>query len=119
MPENSKLLTTTRVITYTYDPLNRLVEADYSTGEQFEYGYDEVGNRVALTSTTPLSGTVVTTYTFDAANRLTDRAVSDGRTYTYDWSARGQMLVEWTQGYPVRTFILRRAQDRPTMARAK
>jgi len=75
-----------------------------STGEAFEYGYDAVGNRVALTSTTPLSGTVVTTYTYDIANRLTDRAVSDGRAYTYDWSARGQMLVEWTQGYPVRTF---------------
>ena len=57
-----------------------------------------------MTSTTPLSGTVVTTYTFDAANRLTDRIVSDGRTYTYTWSPRGEMLAEWTQGYPVRTF---------------
>ncbi len=47
---------------------------------------------------------MVTTYTYDVANRLTARAVSDGRTYTYDWSARGQLLVEWTQGYPVRTF---------------
>jgi len=84
-------ITTTRVITYTYDPLNRLVAADYSTGEQFAYGDDEVSNRTVLTSTTPLSGTAVTTYIYDTANRLTDRAVSDGRTY-----------------------ILRRAQDRPT-----
>jgi YD repeat-containing protein len=30
--------------------------------------------------------------------------VSDGRVYTYTWSARGQLLAEWTQGYPVRTF---------------
>jgi hypothetical protein len=30
--------------------------------------------------------------------------VSDGRVYSYTWSARGQMLAEWTQGYPVRTF---------------
>ena len=100
----SRAVTTTRVITYTYDPLNRLVGAEYSTGEQFEYTYNAVGNRTAMTSTTPLSGTLVTTYTFDAANRLTDRAVSDGRSYTYDWSARGQMLAEYTQGYPVRTF---------------
>jgi PKD repeat protein len=29
--------TTTRVITYTYDPLYRLTGADYSSGERFEY----------------------------------------------------------------------------------
>ena len=29
-----------RTIHYTYDPLGRLVEADYSTGESFEYEYD-------------------------------------------------------------------------------
>ncbi|RLC70876.1 MAG: RHS repeat protein, partial [Chloroflexi bacterium] len=39
--------TTTRVISYTYDPLNRLTDAAYSTGEQFEYQYDAVGNRTA------------------------------------------------------------------------
>ena len=54
-----------------------------STGEQFEYAYDAVGNRTAVTSTTP---------------------VSHGRAYTYAWSARGHMLAEWTQGYPMRTF---------------
>lgn len=43
-------------------------------------------------------------YTYDAANRLTNRDVSDGRTYTYDWSARGQLLAEYAQGYPVRAF---------------
>jgi YD repeat-containing protein len=95
---------TQRVITYAYDPLNRLTGADYSTGESFEYAYDAVGNRTMATSTTPLSGTVVTTYTYDIANRLTDRAVSDGRVYTYTWSQRGQLLAEWTQGVPVRTF---------------
>jgi hypothetical protein len=57
-----------------------------------------------ITSTTPLSGTVVTTHTYDAANRLTYRARGDARSYTYDWSARGQMLTEWTEGLPVRTF---------------
>jgi YD repeat-containing protein len=48
--------------------------------------------------------TTVTLYTYDAANRLTSRSVSDGRMYTYDWSPRGQLLTEWTQSYPVRTF---------------
>jgi YD repeat-containing protein len=98
------LTQTTRVISNTYAPLNRLTGSAYSTSEQFAYVYDAVGNRTLVTSTTPLSGTVVTTYTFDAANRLTDRARSDDRTYTYDWSARGQMLTEWTEGLPVRTF---------------
>ena len=89
---------------YTYDALNRLTSARYSTGESFAYEYDAVGNRQVMTRTTPLSGTVVTTYTFDVANRLTDRAVSDGRTYTYTWSNQGQMLAEWTPGSAVRTF---------------
>jgi hypothetical protein len=51
--------TTTRVITYTYecaasleqgerDKLYRLTGADYSTGEEFSYAYDAVGNPVSL-----------------------------------------------------------------------
>jgi YD repeat-containing protein len=40
------ITTTTRVISYTYDPLGRLIEAEYSTGEYFGYAYDAVGNRI-------------------------------------------------------------------------
>ena len=62
-----------------YDSLNRLTAADYrsttltagSTGEHYEYAYDAVGNRTAMTETTALAETTVTTYTYDAANRLT------------------------------------------------
>jgi YD repeat-containing protein len=36
--------TTTTVITYTYDPLNRLTDATYSNGQRFQYAYDAVGN---------------------------------------------------------------------------
>ena len=89
---------------YTYDGLDRLIEADYSTGEAFSYRYDPTGNRVGLTEVTLLGGTVVTTHTFDVANRLTDRVVSDGRVYSYTWSAKGELLEEVTQGIPVRTF---------------
>jgi hypothetical protein len=32
-------ITTTRIITYTCDPLNRLTGANYSTGESYEYTY--------------------------------------------------------------------------------
>jgi YD repeat-containing protein len=80
-----------RVIAYEYDGLYRLTEASYSTGELFQYDYDPVGNREAMTVTTPLGGTDVTTYTYDAANRLTNRVVSDGRSYTYTWSSRGEV----------------------------
>ncbi len=93
-----------RAFTYTYDALQRLTAAVYSTDETFAYAYDAVGNRTVMTSTTSLSGTLVTTHTYDAANRLTARQRSDGHAYTYDWSARGQLLIEWTQGYPVREF---------------
>jgi YD repeat-containing protein len=42
---------TTTAITYTYDALNRLTEAEYSDGTFYEYEYDQVGNRLALTTT--------------------------------------------------------------------
>jgi YD repeat-containing protein len=88
--------TTTRVITYTYDKLYRLTEADYrstgltagSTGERFEYGYDAVGNRTALTQTVGVSQTVHS-YQYDQANRLVN---VDGQAYT--WDANGNLLSD-------------------------
>jgi YD repeat-containing protein len=73
--------TTTRVITYTYDKLYRLTDADYSSGERFGYEYDPVGNPVSAAlrgtyrrtvhvHTQTLTTTTVTTYTYDNANRL-------------------------------------------------
>jgi RHS repeat-associated protein len=83
-------------ITYDYDPLNRLTDADYSDGTYFDYTYDSVGNR--LTESTQ-AGT--TSYGYDVANRLTSvggvtttwdangNLLSDGvNTYTYDASNR-------------------------------
>jgi YD repeat-containing protein len=69
-----------RVITYTYDDLYRLTGADYSSGEQFEYAYDAVGNRQALTETLGVTPTAHS-YVYDQANRLTS---VDGITYTWD-----------------------------------
>ncbi|MDY7077214.1 MAG: hypothetical protein SXV54_09850, partial [Chloroflexota bacterium] len=86
--------TTTRVITYTYDPLNRLTGAAYSTGESFEYRYDAVGNRLALTKTISLDETTVTTYTYDAANRLTSAG-----DVTYTWDDRGNLVSDGTFTY--------------------
>jgi RHS repeat-associated protein len=91
-------VTTTRVITYIYDPLNRLISATYSTGEQFGYGYDEVGNRTTYTATAPLAGTTVTTYTYDAANRLLV-SQSPGHLVTHTWDARGNLVSDGTFTY--------------------
>jgi RHS repeat-associated protein len=66
----------TRTIDYTYDPLYRLVDATYSTGEQYTYTYDAVGNRLSYSGP---DGTHA--YTCDAADRLTS---VDGVAYTYD-----------------------------------
>jgi len=91
-----------RVIEYEYDGLYRLVDADYSSGERFEYAYDAVGNRTAYTAT--ITQTTVTTYTYDAADRLVKlgdvdytwddvgRLVDDG-TYTYTWDAAGRLIT--------------------------
>jgi YD repeat-containing protein len=94
-----------RVITYTYDPLYRLVKADYSTGELFEYAYDSVGNRTRYTETTPalararsagasVTATNVTTYAYDAANRLTNVG---GVAYT--WDDNGNLISDGSKTY--------------------
>ena len=72
------------------------MEADYSIGEQFAYGYDEVGNMVVITET--ITSTVATTYTYNAANQLeTAHASEDGVTWYYTYDQRGN-LVRQTPG---------------------
>jgi RHS repeat-associated protein len=73
-------ITGMRVISYTYDPLGRLSQAAQSDGACYQYKYDKVGNRTALTTTAG-----VTTYAYDAANRLTNVG---GQTYTWDNAGR-------------------------------
>ena len=98
LQDNSSGDLVTCTITYTYDSLNRLTAADYSTGEQYGYQYDAVGNRTAYTLTAPLDGTVVTTYTYDAANRLLV-AGAPGHSVAYTWDARGNLLADGTFTY--------------------
>jgi uncharacterized protein RhaS with RHS repeats len=66
----------TRVISYTYDPLSRLTSAAYSSGECYQYSYDRVSNRTAMTTTVG-----ATTYQYDNANRLSN---VNGQTYAWD-----------------------------------
>lgn len=68
--------------TYTYDALNRLIEAKTLNGggsqtADYQYTYDGAGNRLSQM----VNGTT-TTYSYNAGNELT--ANSSGTTYSYD-----------------------------------
>jgi RHS repeat-associated protein len=110
-------LLSSHTITYAYDSLYRVTNANYSTGSVFTYTYDEVGNR--LTQTTLTNTTV---YTYDNANRLTNvngvaqiwddngNLVNDGAsTYAYDSANR---LITVTQGANVYAFAYNGQGDR-------
>ncbi len=114
----------TVTITYVYDPLYRLMEANYSDGRYFHYTYDSVGNRLSevkcaiLPCTTP----VTNTYEYDAANRLIEvneqeytwddngNLLDDGpNTYTYDAANR---LTAFTDGTHTSTYTYSGLGDR-------
>jgi len=82
-------VTTVTTINYTYDPLYRLVEANYDSSEFFHYAYDAVGNRQTQTTHQATNA-----YTYDAANRLTN---VDG--VPYSWDSKGNLLEDGTRTY--------------------
>jgi RHS repeat-associated protein len=85
-------ITTTTVITYTYDPLDRLIAADYSDGSYFHYEYDAVGNRLSEETN---DGT--TYYEYDEANRLIEVW---GQGYAeYTWDDNGNLLDDSLYSY--------------------
>ena len=117
MPLAAPLITTHRVISYTYDSLYRLITATYSSGEYYHYTYDAVGNRQSLTTHQD-----VVNYQYDDANRLTSvngqaytwddngNLLSDGlRTYTYD---HANHLTQVVSGTLTTGFIYNGAGDR-------
>jgi len=56
-------------IDYVYDPLYRLKEANYSTGDYYHYTYDEVGNVLQSTESID-TATVTTTFGYNDGNEL-------------------------------------------------
>jgi RHS repeat-associated protein len=80
-------------ILYTYDSLNRLTAADYSSGIFYHYSYDAAGNR--LSQEMALNGEpIMTDYTYDDANRLTQVGEQ-----AYTWDANGNLLDDGLRQY--------------------
>lgn len=110
-------------IDYEYDPLYRLMEANYSNDDHYHFGYDAVGNRVAQEIS--IGGLLTTdAYVYDESNRLTSvdglpytwdnngNLLSDGvNTYTYDSANR---LKQLTQGANTYTYGYNGLGDRLT-----
>jgi RHS repeat-associated protein len=105
----------TRTITYTYDSLYRLTEADYSSGESFQYDYDAANRLITVT----MDGVTRTlewsdagellrdgtdTYTWDAAGRLASATV-DGVTSYYAYLGNGAR-ISTTMGSETTTYTL-------------
>ncbi len=80
-------------IDYNYDPLYRLTTAEYSTGDSYNYTYDQVGNRLMQESNISGQPSAVS-YVYDNANRL---ASVDGVNYTFD--ANGNLLHDESNTY--------------------
>ncbi len=83
----------TVTIDYTYDPLNRLTAADYSTGDYYHYAYDSVGTRLSQDGMVGGQPSVVN-YVYDDANRL---ASVNGVNYTFD--DNGNLLSDGANTY--------------------
>jgi YD repeat-containing protein len=92
---------TTRVISYSYDGLQRLTGAAELPGGSYAYAYDDAGNRTGVW----VNGTRTVTQTFNAANQVSgfsyDAAgnlTNDG-TATYGYDALGRMTIRNTTPY--------------------
>ena len=81
--------------TFAYDDLERLISADYPSGQSYGYTYDSVGNITqAVTPSQTLS------YTYDLADRITSSGPGGGAAPTYD--NNGNMTSDGSYGN--RTF---------------
>src|ERR1051325_6407013 len=106
---------TSRSISYQFDSLNRLTQANYGSGASLSYSYDKVGNRPSEQGSEVGGAPVNRTYAYDALNRLstvtdavtanqsstltydlngnlTKEALSNGQEKRYEYDARNEMV---------------------------
>jgi len=80
----------TAQISYEYDALNRLTEANYSDGSSYLYTYDPVGNRLSQ----QVNGETPTNYLYNAGDRLTS---VNGVPYL--WDDNGNLLSDGVSAF--------------------
>ncbi|MBK9008597.1 MAG: DNRLRE domain-containing protein [Anaerolineae bacterium] len=89
--------TSSLIIDYAYDPLNRLTSANYSDGRNFAYTYDASGNVLELEQNLG-PGTIITAYTYDEANQL-NTAQQGSTTWQYTYDANGSLISDGVKNY--------------------
>ena len=70
-----------------YDDLDRLLAANYTTGELYQYNYDPLGNRLEQ-----IINDDTTSYTYNEANRLLTSTVSGQLSAVYTYDDNGNLL---------------------------
>jgi YD repeat-containing protein len=73
-------------VKYTYDPINRLTSAKYSSGKFFHYSYDYNSNITAIEG---LHGR--TSYTYAFLDRLEKAIFPDGNQILYQYDCMGRL----------------------------
>lgn len=79
------------IILYTYDALNRLSLAEYSSGVQFAYIHDPAGNVLEYRKTIG-NGEVVNTYTYDETNQQTTAQIGSEAFWRYTYDNNGNLI---------------------------
>ncbi|WDF51266.1 RHS repeat-associated core domain-containing protein [Paenibacillus sp. KACC 21273] len=78
---------------FTYDPLNRLIQMSNTKGSSnlssYNYAYDNNGNILTIGETLNDGATKTSTYSYDKLNRLIAVKRSDGSTASYTYDLRG------------------------------
>jgi RHS repeat-associated protein len=88
-----------RIITHTYDALNRRVRTNYSDGTQVTYTYDANGNLVSM-----IDSVGTTTYLHDEANRLKQFTDPFGNVVSYTFDKAGNRKTMTYPGSRVVTY---------------
>jgi len=131
--------TLTRTMSRTYSTLNRLVETLGGAGQSVTYGYDDNGNRTAMTvdpsglnqqtlqafdALNRLSSTTdavngLTTYTYDARDNLTSVTDPEGLTTTYTYDALDDLIQQQSPDTGTTTYTYDAAGNRLTQTDAR
>ncbi len=110
-----------QVYDYAYDAAQRLIEAIYPDGRVVTYVYDQVGNRMSMTSDADGTGPAlpeITRYEYSTHNRLariTDEAGNERERFFYD--SRGNVIRAVRPGgetlyqYDFRNLLVRAEKD--------